>query len=63
MKNNKTCSTESCVFWSITVPSGILDKYPTGRCTCEDGSRICPYGRAGIEGTLLVGDEKQCNGS
>jgi hypothetical protein len=59
MRVEKMCNNEGCVFWLRTIPMGIFDKHPSGTCLCEDGSRVCPYGRAGIEGTLLVGDEKQ----
>lgn len=63
MKIQKPCIAESCAFWIPTVPSGILDKNPAGKCVCEDGSWQCPIGRMSIDGALLIGDEKQCVGS
>lgn len=40
----KPCSGPSCAF---------LDK-KRNTCKCEDGSLLCPFGRVGIEGTMLV---------
>lgn len=52
MKSRKRCHARNCVFWRKVVFQG-------GECLCEDGSEACPYGRAGTEGCMLTGDEKE----
>ena len=39
--------------------SCVFGNWKKKECKCDDGSVLCPYGRAGIEGTMLVGHTKR----
>ena len=50
----KSCYGETkCVFWRELERLSLM-----GVCVCEDGSELCPYGRTGIEGCMLTGEER-----
>ena len=52
----KMCIADGCVFISM------LGNGDFKECQCDDGSQLCPYGRAGIEGTMLIGDTRPEDG-